>query len=49
MLGGCLLARRSAIERVGPMDERFFLYFEDVDWCYRMWQADHEVLYTADA
>ncbi len=49
VLGGCLLARRSAIERVGLMDERFFLYFEDVDWCYRMWQAGHEVLYTSDA
>jgi N-acetylglucosaminyl-diphospho-decaprenol L-rhamnosyltransferase len=39
VLGGCLLARRDAIERVGPLDERFFLYFEDVDWCYRTWQA----------
>jgi GT2 family glycosyltransferase len=49
VLGGCLLARRAAVERVGTMDERFFLYFEDVDWCYRMWQAGHEVLYTPDA
>ncbi|TFG88857.1 MAG: hypothetical protein E4H17_01685, partial [Gemmatimonadales bacterium] len=31
------------------MDERFFLYFEDVDWCYRMWQAGCEGLYTPDA
>ena len=49
VLGGCLLARHSAMERTGPMDERFFLYFEDVDWCYRMWQAGCEVLYTPDA
>ena len=49
VLGGCLLVRRSALERTGPMDERFFLYFEDVDWCYRMWQAGYEVLYTPDA
>jgi len=41
--------RRSAMERTGPMDERFFLYFEDVDWCYRMWQAGFEVQYTAEA
>ena len=49
ILGGCMLVRRAAVARVGPMDERFFLYFEDVDWCYRMWQAGHEVLYVPDA
>ncbi len=49
VLGGCVLARRSALDRCGPMDERFFLYFEDVDWCYRMWQAGYEVQYTPDA
>ena len=49
VLGGCLLVRRGALDRVGPMDERFFLYFEDVDWCYRMWQAGCDVLYTPDA
>jgi len=49
VLGGCLLVRRSAMERTGPMDERFFLYFEDVDWCYRMWQAGFEVLYAPEA
>ncbi len=49
VLGGCLLARHSAVERTGPMDERFFLYFEDVDWCYRMWRAGFEVQYAPDA
>ena len=49
VLGGCMLIRRDAVARVGPMDERFFLYFEDVDWCYRMWQAGHEVLYVPEA
>ena len=49
VLGGCLLVRRSAMQRTGSMDERFFLYFEDVDWCYRMWQAGYEVHYTSDA
>ena len=46
VLGGCILVRRTALAATGPMDERFFLYFEDVDWCYRMWRAGWEVLYT---
>ena len=44
-----MLARRAALERVGPLDRRFFLYFEDVDWCFRMWQAGWEVLYFPGA
>jgi GT2 family glycosyltransferase len=34
--GACMLARRAAIDDVGGMDEGFFLYFEDTDWCHRM-------------
>ena len=49
VLGGCILVRREALDRTGPMDERFFLYFEDVDWCYRMWQAGWDVLYSPEA
>lgn len=49
VLGGCMLVRREALDRCGPMDERFFLYFEDVDWCTRMWRCGFEVLYTPEA
>ncbi|MBI5698772.1 glycosyltransferase [Candidatus Saganbacteria bacterium] len=49
VLGGCLLARREAVERVGTMDERFFMYFDDVDWCYRMWDKGLTVRFLADA
>jgi GT2 family glycosyltransferase/lipopolysaccharide/colanic/teichoic acid biosynthesis glycosyltransferase len=45
LLGACMMARRSAVEAVGLMDERFFLYFEDVDWCYRMKQEGWKVYY----
>jgi len=44
-IGGALLARREAVEDVGAMDERFFLYFEDVDWCFRMHQQGWKVIY----
>jgi len=49
VLGAAMLARRRAIRDVGLMDERYFLYFEDVDWCQRMWRHGYEVLYCAEA
>jgi GT2 family glycosyltransferase len=39
LVGAFLIARREAVRAVGPMDERFFLYSEEIDWCYRFWQA----------
>lgn len=39
MAGACLLVRRTAIENVGLMDERFFLYSEETDWCKRIQEA----------
>lgn len=47
--GSCLVARRPVIEQIGPLDERFFLYFTDVDWCRRCWQAGYRVHYFAGA
>jgi len=37
--GACLMVRRSVVDAVGMMDEQFFLFFEDVDWCCRMRRA----------
>lgn len=39
LVGAFLIARREAVEEVGPMDSRFFLYSEEVDWCYRFREA----------
>jgi len=47
--GACLLARRTAIETVGLLDEGYFMYTEEIDWCYRMHQAGWEVWYHAEA
>jgi GT2 family glycosyltransferase/uncharacterized membrane protein len=49
VMGAWMLVRREALEAVGGMDERFFLYFEDVDWCYRMWEAGFECHYLPGA
>ena len=47
--GSCLLLRAEAIRRVGLLDESFFLYFEETDWCYRCRRAGGEVHYTPAA
>ncbi len=44
-LGACMLIDRTAWEDVGPLDEGYFMYFEEVDWCRRArlrgWQVWH--------
>ncbi len=49
VMGACLCARRGAVEEVGLLDEGFFLYYEDIDWCFRMWQKKWEVHYVPEA
>lgn len=41
--GAFLCARAEAIASIGPMDERFFLYSEEIDWCLRAHQAGWDV------
>ena len=41
--GAVLVVRRAAIESVGWLDENYFLYWEDLDWCFRMRQAGWSV------
>ena len=43
--GACLCAKKIAIDQVGLMDDQFFLYFEDNDWCLRMRQKDWKIVY----
>lgn len=47
--GACMLVRRDAIKDVGPLDERFFMYWEDADWCRRMWRNGWKVIYFPEA
>ncbi len=49
LMGACLIVRKKACDEVGGMDEQFFLYFEDVDWCRRMWEANWRVTYVPQA
>lgn len=47
--GACMMVRRQVIEEVGGLDETFFAYVEEVDWCYRMHQRGWRVVFTPDA
>jgi GT2 family glycosyltransferase len=47
--GAAMLVRRAAIDAVGGMDEAFFMFNEDVDWCRRMNDAGWSVDYVPDA
>jgi N-acetylglucosaminyl-diphospho-decaprenol L-rhamnosyltransferase len=49
VMGSCLLVRRAAIDEVGELDESFFLFSEETDWCYRFRQAGWEVWFTPGA
>jgi N-acetylglucosaminyl-diphospho-decaprenol L-rhamnosyltransferase len=49
LMGSCLIVRSRAARQVGGMDERFFMYFEDVDWCRRMWEFGWRVTYVPQA
>lgn len=47
--GACMGMRREAMEQIGGLDERYFLYFEDFDWCRRARAAGWKVLYCPEA
>ena len=49
LLGACLIARKIALDEVGPFDERYFLYFEDTDWCRRFWERKWKVAYVTSS
>jgi N-acetylglucosaminyl-diphospho-decaprenol L-rhamnosyltransferase len=49
ILGGCALFRHSAFCQVGPLDEGYFLYYEDIDWCYRAKKAGWKIGYISFA
>lgn len=45
LMGSAIMVNKQAVEKVGPMDSRFFMYMEDVDWCRRFWEAGYSVVY----
>lgn len=45
LMGSAIMASRRAIEKVGLMDDNFFLYMSDVDWARRFWENGYKVVY----
>ncbi len=46
--GSFMMLRREVYRQVGPLDERFFMYGEDLDWCYRVKQAQWKIYYVPE-
>lgn len=49
LVGAFMIVRREAIEDVGLLDEDFFMYGEDIDWCYRIKQSGYKIIYYPEA
>ncbi len=47
--GACLMVRREAIEEVGMLDEGFFMYSEELDWCRRIKAQGWQIIYLPTA
>ncbi|MCP4293486.1 MAG: glycosyltransferase family 2 protein [bacterium] len=47
--GACFLMPRAMVNTIGLLDERFFMYFEETDWCLRARKAGKEIWYYSDA
>jgi len=48
VMGSAMFVRSEATEEVGLFDDRFWMYYEDSDWCRRMWEAGWAVYYVHD-
>jgi len=48
-VGAALLMRRTVLEEIGGFDPEYFMYAEDLDWCWRAYQAGWDVVFEPDA
>ena len=43
VIGACMMGRREVVEQVGLLDEAYFLFLEETDWCYRIKKAGWKI------
>lgn len=48
VMGSALFIRASALNETGFLDERFWMYYEDADWCRRFWRQGWPIYYIGD-
>ncbi len=49
LVGACLMARREILQEVGSLDEAYFMYSEELDWCRRVKEAGWQIIYLPEA
>jgi len=49
VIGACMMVRRQASDQVGLLDEDYFLFLEETDWCYRMKRAGWKIYHVPQA
>ena len=49
VIGACLIVRREVIKDVGLLDERFFLFYEETDWAFRIWKSGWKIFHVPSA
>jgi GT2 family glycosyltransferase/tRNA A-37 threonylcarbamoyl transferase component Bud32 len=49
VIGACMMVRREVVERIGPLDEAYFLFLEETDWCLRCRRAGYRVVFLPSA
>ncbi len=47
--GACMMVRSTVIDEVGALDEEFYMFFEEVEWCWRIKRAGYRVVYLPQA
>ncbi len=49
VIGACMMVRRDALDQIGLLDENYFLFLEETDWCYRMRKAGWKIYHVPQA
>ena len=49
VIGACMMVRRDALDQVGLLDEDYFLFLEETDWCYRIKRAGWKIYHVPQA